>query len=107
MNVGEYGNILRFNVGEDISLNTNTLKIKSPYPLVKTKTISTVDGLTVGEIPISTPEGDFLPNQYLEYTIKEGDIFIQGLWEVRVYSKTPDNLMCKITDNIKTFKVEL
>lgn len=106
MNVGEYGNTIRFNVGENISLNTNILKLKSPQPVVKTNEITAAEGLTVGISPISTPEGDFLPNQYLEYTIKEGDIFIQGPWEARVFSRTPDGQMCKITDDIKTFQVE-
>lgn len=106
MNVGEYGNVLRFNVGEDISSNNNILELKSPSPVAKTISITGTEGLSVGTSPISTPEGDFNANEYVEYTIKSGDIFIHGVWEARVFSQSSDETVCKITDKVSSFTVD-
>lgn len=106
MNVNEYGNTLRFNVGQDISLNLNKIELRSPSPVVRLKTITASEGLVIGTIDVVTPEGTFLANEYVEYVIQEGDIHSSGLWEARVYSQTPDLLTCRITDNIKTFTVD-
>lgn len=106
MNADEYGNILRLNVSEDISNRTNTLFLTSPAPVYKMLIITAANGLSVGTQDIQTPEGDFFANQYVEYTIKEGDIFISGVWEARLRSQSSDQSECKITDVINTFTVD-
>ena len=105
MNVDEYGNVLRFNVGEDISSTTNILKITGPYTSNKELILGVADGLAVGTIDISLPDGDYLANQYVTYTFQEGDIDIQGVWQARLSVTLSGNAARKITDKKASFKV--
>lgn len=105
MNVNEYGNYLRFNVGEDISTNTNVLKLVSPSPVVKTMLIGSAEGLELGTVDIDIGDGViFLANQYVQYKIKKDDIFLAETWTVSLTSEASDESFCKVADE-KTFVV--
>lgn len=106
MNVGEYGNVIRFGVGEDISSNTNSIVFTSPYNSNKKFTITSSEGLGIGMADIETPIGTLKALQYLTYTTKAGDFDISGIWEARVQSTTPGNELRKISDKKSTFKVD-
>jgi len=105
MNVNEYGNVIRVNVKEDISVNTNTLQLISPSPINKKKFITAADGLVVGGSNVITPLGTFLANEYVEYTIKAGDITTAGEWVARVASVSFDTTINKISDVTAVFTV--
>lgn len=105
MNVNEYGNMIRINVGENILLNNNTLMLTSPVPVVKTKIITQVDGLAVGVIDITIGSEVYKANEYVEYIIQPGDIFIHGTWVARLHSHNTSTNEYKITDNSIFFTV--
>ena len=105
MNVGEYGNVLRVNLNEDISTRDNILELISPVPTVKKISITSLEGLSVGTENITVGEEVYLANHYLKYTIQPEDIFISGEWNIRVYSKASDNANNKITDKPLIFIV--
>ncbi len=86
---GEYGNILRIETGEDISNNTNKIELRSPSPHVTTSIITTVEGLTIGTTDRTIDNIDYVTDQYVEYTFKEGDVNAAGLWGVCLISLTP------------------
>lgn len=100
MNIGEWGNTLRINVKEDISSRINTLELLSPTPVVKVQIITSAEGLSVGGSDLTVGGETYLANQYIEYDIAEGDIFISGDWETRVHSKASDSSNNKITDKL-------
>ncbi len=79
MNVGEYGNLLRFNVKEDISSNT-ALSMEFIDPCGK----ALVTVPTLGTSQVVTDAGTFAANQYVDYTFASTDIDSAGWWKVRV-----------------------
>lgn len=105
MNVNEYGNRIRINLSEDISSNTNSIKLISPTPYRTSKTITEADGLTVGDVNVEVGEETYLAGEYLEYEFQDGDIFIAGEWEVKVISEASDLSFRKINDTKLTFTV--
>jgi len=79
MNVGEYGNLLRFNVKEDISSYTElSLEFIDPCQ----NTLVTVP--VIGTSQVVTDAGTFDANEYVEYTFASTDIDVAGWWKVRV-----------------------
>lgn len=85
MNVGEYGQVFRFNRYEDISATTPTLILEPRIGTAIERT--TADGVT---IPTSTKVIDgetFTANQYIEYVIKEGDLTFAGRWRAKLKMK--------------------
>ena len=105
MNANEYGNKIRINVNEDISLNTNSLKLISPTPYRTSKTITEADGLVVGDVNVQVGQETYLADEYLEYEFQDGDIFVAGEWEVKVISEALDLSFRKINDTKLTFTV--
>ena len=107
MNANEYGNKLRINALEDITLNTNKVILTSPIPVVTEIVLTITEGLTVGTEQVTVEEtGEvFNAGEYVVYTIKEGDIFISGDWKARLYSQPPGDAICKITDEPLFFPV--
>ena len=89
-NVGEYGQSIYFNVGEDVSLNTNELILCKPdgTELTKTALVGTTDFTT-------TTKGLFSANQYVFYQVVEGDLDVAGQWKFRVISTTSTNVKKK------------
>lgn len=106
MNVNEFGNKLRINCKADISLNINRLQLTSPTPYVVKNSILEADGLVVPAVPITVGAETFNANEYVEYTTKDGDIFLSGDWKARVYSTAPGDIERKITDTDVIFTVD-
>lgn len=98
MNVLEYGNYLRIEVGEDISSRVNSLILKSPAPVVTTKTLTASEGVVVGTQALDAVYKTYAANEYIEFQIRKGDVFIAGDWKARLLSESADGLECKLTD---------
>jgi len=105
MNVGEHGNVIRFNVGEDISEYINTIEFISPAPYNRKIVFTAASGVVVGDIDLEVDTGTFLAKQYLEYTTQAGDFDIDGIWQSRVTSTTVGNTVRKVTDKTANFRI--
>lgn len=89
LNVGEYGQVLRFNVGEDISAATITLSFQPPNETIVDKLA--VDGVVVPAQNITINNSNiFVANQYAEYTIEDGLINKVGTWKIRLTAEFAD-----------------
>ncbi len=110
MNMSEYGNVLRVNANEDISGNTNTVIVKSPTPVVTELVLTSTEGVTVGASNITVKENGqdvtYNANEYIEYKFKEGEVFIAGDWEARLYSKNIADGTNKISKTPIIFTVD-
>lgn len=91
MILGEYGNIIRLGVDEDISNYTNSLLLISPAPCFNITVFEVSDGLTVGSVNKIVNGISFTANQYIEYEIENNDIDIAGTWKVQLKSITPSD----------------
>ena len=80
INVGEYGKAIPFDVGEDISANTNQLYLKKPDGTILKK------DAVVGTSNLQTTKGLFLANQHVTYTPISTDFDVDGRWQTRVVS---------------------
>ena len=79
-NEGEYGSILRVNLGVDISAGTSlTLYLEPRRGDEKEFTTN----LVVGSSNVTVDDYTFLANQYLEYTLQEDDLDESGQWRAR------------------------
>lgn len=78
-NVGEFGQVLTADIGEDVSVNTGLEFILTPQ-LGPRLVRSGADGVTVGADDKTVGDIELLANQYLEYVVKEGDLDKAGLW---------------------------
>lgn len=82
MNVGEFGNVFRFNAGTDISSTTPTLILEPRFGTCLRRT--TEDGVTVPSVDFDAGNTTFLANEYVAYTIQEDDIAIAGRWRAKL-----------------------
>lgn len=79
-NDGEYGSVLRVNLGTDISAGTSlTLYLQPRRGEEKEFTTN----LVVGSSNVTVDDQSFLANQYLEYTLQDGDLDEAGQWRAR------------------------
>lgn len=106
MNINEFGNTIRVNLGEDITGFTHELHLISPAPVVKRQIKTAEDGLVIGVASLTIGDVTLNPGEYLEYVFKEGDIFIAGEWRVRVYSTATDNNRRKLSSFESFFTVD-
>ena len=94
-NVGEYGQLLRLNVSEDISAAVITLEIAPPNSISILKLAA--DGVTVPVTPASIDEStEFQPNEYAEYLVEAGVLDgTAGTWRVRLIAQwtSPNKLL--------------
>ena len=99
MNVGEFGNVMLYNVKEDISGTlANSMVLIDPEGTEKTVFPE------LGTLDVDTPVGRFLANQYVAYTFEEGDITMPGVWRTRVISDFTADKTLKT--NLTRFKVK-
>jgi len=90
INKGEFGQVLRADMGEDVSTNIGLEFVIQPEAgdgiLVTDQT-----GVTVGTTDVA--EGDFTyqANQYLQYTTKENDIKQSGRYRKKGIAKISIN----------------
>ena len=73
LNYNEIGQIIQVNVGEDISASTPSLVL---LPEVGDKILISA-GVTIPAVD----SGDYLANQYIEYTTVEDDLNYVGRWK--------------------------
>ncbi len=92
LNKWEYGQVLRADIGQDVSTNTGLrfiLQPKSGTPENNTRTdnypnaIVRTSGVTVGAVDVVVGDVTFSANEYLEYTTLVNDLSISGLWRVK------------------------
>ena len=91
MNVGEYGQIFRFNAYQDISATTPTLVLEPRIGTAIERTVT--DGVIIPSASITVNGQTFNGNEYIEYTIKEGDLPFAGRWRAKLklkYSPTKE-----------------
>lgn len=79
VNQGEYGQILRFNVSEDISTASVTLEF-----LDKTGTVTTKSATTPASDATLSDGTVFKANEYGQYTVESGLLDNAGLLRVRL-----------------------
>jgi hypothetical protein len=78
-NVGEYGQILRASIGQDVSTNVGLTFTIQPQvgPQI---TRSQSEGVSVGTADITIGDIKYLANEHLEYIVKDGDLDKAGNW---------------------------
>jgi len=81
LNINEYGQKVYVNLGEDISSATGLTFFLEPQNGEKL-TRGASDGVAVGSTTITVDDESFTANQYLEYTIKSGDLNHIGQWRL-------------------------
>ena len=82
LNEGETGQVLRVNLGEDISAATAlgfTLQPKYGESIEKTQ----LSGVSVGTSNVDVGDNTYLANQYLEYTIATDDLDFSGQFRMK------------------------
>lgn len=82
LNKDEYGQTIYVNLGQDVSTATALNFVLEPQIGDKLER-SASDGVAVGTSNITVDDETYQANQYLEYTIKEGDMEYAGLWRIR------------------------
>lgn len=96
MNVNEYGIILQFGVGFDIS-SFATLSIAFTKPDLTTLTV-TNPLVAIGAVDVVTTEGTFTAGTYATYTFQNGDVNQAGAWSARLTytDATPRKLISNV-----------
>ena len=94
LNKWEFGQVIRANLGQDVSTNiglrfilqpkagtpeNNTKTDNYPSSIVRTQS----DGVVVGTVDVVVGDETFSANEYLEYTTLVNDLSISGLWRVK------------------------
>ncbi len=95
LNTFEFGQVVRADIKQDVSSNTGLtfmLQPKEGRPknanasldeprnaVVRTQ----ADGVVVGTANVVVGDETFLANQYLEYTLKQDDLSIPGIWRFK------------------------
>jgi len=77
LNFNEIGQIIRVNVGKDISASTPTLILQPEQG--ETKDITT--GVTIPNVQVVTDAETFEANEYIEYTTITDDLDYVGRWK--------------------------
>lgn len=83
----EFGVVLRFNAGYDMSNNTGLQLVLTPpsgSTNALTRTKATTPAVTLGASDVETSEGTFTANEYVEYTTASGEIDEAGSWTARL-----------------------
>lgn len=100
LNKDEYGQILRVNMGEDVSSNTALNFILEPREGSK---IETATGVVVGSSNVTEDDESYLANQYLEYTVQATDLDYVGQW--RIKGEATMSATNKVISDYKTISV--
>lgn len=80
LNFNEVGQVIRINVGKDISASTPTLVLQPEVG--NTKLITS--GVTIPTVQVEVNGVIFYPDEYIEYFTKDGDLDYVGRWKKRV-----------------------
>jgi len=77
-NKNEFGQIIYVNLGEDVSTNTSLAMYLQPKLGTQKEVVP-----TLGTANVDVDDETYLANEYLKYTIAEGDLDYSGLWRVK------------------------
>lgn len=77
LNFNEVGQVIRINVGKDISASVPTLVLQPEVG--NTKLI--VSGVTIPNVNVEVGSDTFFADEYVEYTTKAGDLNYVGRWK--------------------------
>jgi hypothetical protein len=79
-NEGEYGSVLRVNLDTDISAGTTlTVELEPQTGDLKSFT----SNVALGTVNVTVDDQTFVANEYLEYTLQDGDLDQAGQWRAR------------------------
>ena len=82
LNKSEFGQVLRVNMNDDVSVNTALLFTLQPkFGESITKTDAT--GVSVGTANVDVGDSTYLANEYLEYTIESGVLDFSGQFRMK------------------------
>jgi hypothetical protein len=96
LNFNEVGEIIRVNVGKDISASTPTLILRPEVG--QQKEIST--GVTIPNVQVVTDAETFEANEYIQYTTVVDDLNYVGRWKKKArLDFSPSNI--EQTDFVK------
>ena len=82
LNKGEYGQKVYVNMREDVSSATTITFVLDPQSGSKLERVAG-DGVAVGTTNITVDDQNYIANEYLEYTIKSGDLDYVGTWRLK------------------------
>ena len=82
-NKDEFGQLIYADMGQDVSTASELKLILQAQVSVNGDKSEIVTGVTVGAANVDVNDETFLANQYLQYTIKDGDLNKAGLWRVK------------------------
>lgn len=102
LNKNEYGQVVRVNMLEDVSTNTLLKFILEPSVGDKLEKAA-ADGVVVGTSNVTVDDESYLANEYLEYTIKDGDLTFVGSW--RLKGEVDINSTKKVVGDYKIIEV--
>jgi len=97
INRNEFGQVIRANIGQDVSTNTGLEFIIQPEFGQSENTNTTdirtqphgsvirtaADGVVVGTVDVVVDDTTLIANEYLEYTTKSGDFSHAGNWRIK------------------------
>lgn len=82
LNKGEYGDVIYVNINKDVSSGTSfSIKMQSRFGDLKERTES--DGVALGTTNVTVDGEKYMANEYLTYTVKEGDLDVAGIWQLK------------------------
>lgn len=80
LNKGEYGQKLYVNMEQDVSSATGLTFILEPQG---GKKLEKTSDIAVGTTNITDGDQDLIANEYLEYTVQDGDLTYTGTWRIK------------------------
>lgn len=99
INKNEYGQTVRVNFGQDISAATSYNFILEPQIGDKQEKSTAV----AGTVNVVVGDETYIADQYIEYTLADGDIDQDGLW--RLKGEATISATNKIISDYKTISV--
>ena len=113
LNKHEYGQVLRANMGEDVSTNIGLAFILQPKSGTPENSSNATDqprnsivrteGVVVGLVDVFDGDTKLLANHYLQYTVLKGDFTIAGTW--RIKGEAAISVAKKVIGNFKLITV--
>lgn len=102
LNKSEYGQTIHINFSEDISSATAFNFILEPKQGEKLEKTA-ADGVVLGTSNVDVGDETYVANQYISYTVKEGDLDYAGQW--RKKAEATMSATNKITTDYELFEV--
>ena len=86
LNKSEYGQVVRVNLFEDVSTATDLTFVLQPK-VGESLERTASNGVAIGTSNVDVGDETYLANQYLEYTILDGDLTYAGQWRIKGKAK--------------------